>query len=128
MPKPRILICDDEEGVRESLKLILEERYDLQTAENGEEAVQHVASAPFDVMLLDIKMPRMDGMETLRRVRQLAPNMPVLILTAYHSMDIAKEAVRLGAKDYISKPFEKDQLLEIIEQLLKRSSQLRNNL
>ena len=121
MSKTRILICDDEEGVRESLKLILEERFDLQTAENGEEAVQHVASAPFDVMLLDIKMPRMDGMETLKRVRQLAPSMPVLILTAYHSVDIAKEAVRLGAHDYLSKPFDKAELLGAIEQLLRKS-------
>ena len=123
MDKPRVLICDDEEGVRESLKLILDERYDLHTAENGEEAVQHVASAPFDLMLLDIKMPRMDGIETLKRVRQIAPTMPVLILTAYHSMDIAKDAIRLGAQDYLPKPFEKDQLLAAIEQLLRKRQQ-----
>ena len=118
MNRPKILVCDDEEGVRESLKLILEDRYDVQTAEHGEQAIEYVAQAPYDMMLLDIKMPRMDGIEALRRVRQLAPSMPILILTAYHSMDIAKEAIRLGAQDYLSKPFDKDQLLDAIAHLL----------
>ena len=121
MEKARVLICDDEEGVRESLKLILEDHYTVSAAEHGEMAIERVAQAPYDMMLLDIKMPRMDGIEVLRRVRQLAPRMPVLILTAYHSMDIAKEAIRLGASDYLSKPFDKDQVLDAIEHLLKRN-------
>ena len=120
MSTARILICDDEEGVRESLKLIFEGRYEVTSADNGEEAVAHLAQASYDLLCLDLKMPRMDGMDTLRRVRQLAPSLPVLILTAYHSVDIAKEAIRLGAKDYISKPFDKDQLLEAVERLLAR--------
>ena len=120
MGKPRVLICDDEEGVRESLKLILEERYDLEMVENGEAAVGRVAQAPFDVMCLDLKMPRMDGAETLRRVRQLAPHMPVLILTAYQSVDIAKDMLRHGATDYLSKPFDQQEVLTVIEQLLKK--------
>ena len=121
MSKQRILVCDDEEGVRESLKLILEDHYDVHAAEHGEAAITCVAQAPYDIMLLDIKMPRMDGIEALRRVRQLAPRMPELVLTAYHSMDIAKEAIRLGASDYLSKPFDKDQVLDAIEHLLKRN-------
>ena len=123
MNKPRILICDDEEGVRESLKLILAEAYDVTSAEEGEEAVGRVAQAPFDVMCLDLKMPRMDGMETLRRVRQIAPTMPVLILTAYQSVDIAKDMLRHGATDYLSKPFDKQQVLAVIAQLLAKSKQ-----
>jgi len=124
MTKPRVLICDDEEGVREALKLVLEERYDVVEAEHGEEAVQHLSQAPFDLLCLDIKMPRMDGMETLKRVRELSPRMPVLILTAYQSVDIAKEATKLGATDYVSKPFDKTEVLTIIEKLLKRRQSL----
>ncbi len=121
MPRARILICDDEEGVRESLKLILSDHYDVTAAEHGEQAVQHLAQAAYDVLILDLKMPRMDGIETLGRVRQIAPQLPVLILTAYQSVDIAKEAIRLGANDYLSKPFERDEVLSCVDRLLSRS-------
>ncbi len=118
MPRPRILICDDEEGVRESLRLILEERYDVDVAEGGAEAVAHVAQQPYQLLFLDIKMPQMDGLETLKRVRKLAPTMPVVILTAYQSMDIAKQTLKLGANDYLSKPFDRAQILDAVKQLL----------
>ena len=88
MARPKILICDDEEGVREALKLVLDSRYDLTIAEDGEEAVTRISEAAYDILILDIKMPRMDGIEALKRIRQLAPSMPILILTAeasYHA-------------------------------------------
>jgi DNA-binding response OmpR family regulator len=120
MAPARILICDDEEGVRESLKLILEDTYQLEVAMDGAEAVRRVAEAPFALMILDLKMPQMDGIETLRRVRKISATMPVLILTAYQSVDIAKESVRLGANDYLSKPFDSTQVLEVVSRLLSR--------
>ena len=69
--KKRILVCDDEEGIRESLKLILENDYDLDFAKNGDEAIQKMKSAPADITLLDIKMPKRDGLETLKELRKI---------------------------------------------------------
>lgn len=120
MNKPVILICDDEEGIRESLRLILDGDYTLRFAADGDQALQQIHQSPPDLLFLDMKLPRMDGLETLRRIRDLAPQVPVLILTAYHSMEIAKEAVRLGAADYIPKPFDGGRVLQAIRQALER--------
>ena len=117
--KHTILICDDEEGIRESFKLILDGKYDLKFAVTGIEAVDMLKTLSPDVMLLDIKMPKMHGMEILKQVKRLRPLLPVIIVTGYQSVEMAQEALKLGAADYIPKPFESKQILKAVEQSLK---------
>ena len=119
MAKTRILIADDEEGIRESLTLILGEDYDLVFATNGEEALTRLRRETFGVALLDIKMPKLDGMEVLKRLNGSRHATPVIMLTAYQSVELAQDAVRLGARDYLPKPFERDQILSAIRDVLK---------
>ena len=121
MPRARILIADDEEGIRESLNLILGDHYDLEFARDGEETLAKLTNGSvFGVALLDIKMPKLDGMEVLRRLRGTGNTTPILMLTAYQSVELAKEAVRLGAMDYLPKPFEREQILNAIRGVLAR--------
>lgn len=115
--KPRILIADDEEGIRESLSLILGEDYELVFATDGEETLARIGDDGFKLVLLDIKMPKLDGLEVLKRLKG-RPTAPVLILTAYQSVELAKEAVKLGAVDYLPKPFERDQILNAVRGVL----------
>ncbi len=120
MGRTRILIADDEEGIRESLNLILAEEYDLIFAKDGEETLARLNSEPFELVLLDIKMPKLDGLEVLRRLKSTNPIPPVLVLTAYQSVELAKEAVKLGALDYLPKPFEREQILNAVRGVLAR--------
>ena len=113
-----ILVCDDEEGVRESLKLILEKEYDVIFAANGGEAVQKMKTLPVDLVILDIKMPRKDGLETLRELKKIKPSAKVIIATGYRSVDTAQEASRLGATDYITKPFDRNSILATAKKYL----------
>ena len=118
MGKQRILICDDERGVRDSLKLILDTEYQLIFATNGQEALETLKKEPVDLAILDVKMPLMNGMETLRGVKSLRPSPRVLIITGYESSDVASEAIQAGADDYLTKPFERDKVREKVRALL----------
>jgi DNA-binding response OmpR family regulator len=118
MPKPTILIADDEEGIRESLNLILGDDYDLTYAVDGEETIAKAQRQRFGAILLDIKMPKLDGLEVLKRLRQTDTKVPILMLTAYQSVELAKEAVRLGADNYLPKPFEREQILSAVRKAL----------
>ena len=113
--KPTILICDDEEGIRESFKLILDELYQLKFAHNGLEALEILKHTTPDLMMLDIKMPKMHGMEILKQVKKLKPSLPVIIVTGYQSVEMAQEALKNGAADYIPKPFESKQIITAIK-------------
>lgn len=113
--KKRILVCDDEEGIRESLKLILEKDYDLEFAQNGDEALEKAKAVPIDITILDIKMPKKDGLETLKELKKMNPSSSVIIATGYKSVDIAEEAMKLGASDYIVKPFDRDKIARIVK-------------
>ncbi|NQT07186.1 MAG: response regulator [Candidatus Omnitrophica bacterium] len=117
--KKRVLICDDEEGVRESLNLILEKDYDVAFATNGDEAVKYIKNNPTDLIILDIKMPKTNGIEALREIKKERPNIGVVIATGYQSAEIAEETIKLGASDYITKPFDRKNVLEIIKNCLK---------
>lgn len=110
--RKKILICDDEFGIRESLKLILEDAYDLDFASSGSEAVNKIKNSYFDGLILDIKMPAKDGLETLEEVKAISPETKVIIATGYQSVETASKAVKLGAVDYITKPFESEEVLE----------------
>ncbi len=115
--RKKILICDDEESVRESLNLILEDDYDLDFASNGSEAVQKIKNENYDGALLDIKMPSKDGLETLEEIKRISPDMKVIIVTGYQSVETASKAVKLGAMDYITKPFESKKVLETVRKI-----------
>lgn len=108
----RLLICDDEEGSRESLNLILEKEYLLDFASSGKEALQKVKAATYDGLLLDIKMPQQNGLETLEKIKKITPDIKVIIETGYQSVETAARAVKLGAIDYITKPFDSDEVRE----------------
>lgn len=118
MAKARILIADDEEGIRESLNLILGEEYQLEFAQDGEETLAKLRSDGFELALLDIKMPKLDGLEVLRRLKGAKVATPILVLTAYQSVELAKEAIKLGARDYLPKPFERERILSAVRGVL----------
>lgn len=117
----KVLICDDEEGIRESLKLILEKEYKLLFATNGNEAIDIIKKDPADVVIMDIKMPRMDGIETMRKLKEISPDVKILVTSGYKSVETAKEAVSAGASDYIVKPFDRKEILNAVKQLVPSS-------
>ena len=114
MTKRHILIADDEEGIRESLNLILGDHYVLTFAVDGQDALRKLSNGGYDLALLDIKMPKLDGLEVMKRLKAQRITLPIMILTAYQSVELAKEAVNLSAVDYLPKPFERDQILKAI--------------
>lgn len=117
--KPIVLICDDEEGIRESFKLILEDKYDLRFAINGLEALEQLKTLSPKAMLLDIKMPKVHGMEILKKVKAAHPTLPVIIVTGYQSVEMAQEALRHGAADYIPKPFDSKIIQKAVATIIK---------
>jgi DNA-binding NtrC family response regulator len=113
--KISILIVDDEESVRDSLhNWFIEDGYDVERAENAKNALLMLESRTFDIILADIKMPGMDGMEMHRRIRALNRDTIVIIMTAFASVDTAVQALKDGAYDYITKPFDPDDLSHLI--------------
>ena len=127
IPK-RILIVDDEESFRHMLSVILiKEGYEVEASSNGEEGLQKAAASPFDHILCDIRMPRMDGLEFLREVKKAGGQAPVIMMSAYGTMDTAIEAMKLGAYDYISKPFKPDEILLTLRKAEEREQLRREN-
>ena len=111
LKKYTILVADDEENVRNLLYEILEEEdYNVIEAKNGLEAVKAVNEKYPDCVLLDVRMPVMDGMEAFLKIRDIAPDLPVIFITAYGSSDIAIKAMKKGAYDYLTKPFDIDEI------------------
>jgi heterodisulfide reductase subunit A len=112
----RILVVDDETIVRDSLKDWLEDDgFSVDTASSGEEALERLGQEGFDLLLVDIKMPGMDGVEVLRRAKESVPEMPVIMITAYATVDTAVEAMKVGALDYLIKPFDPEKLVPMVE-------------
>ncbi|MDD3375302.1 MAG: response regulator [Candidatus Omnitrophica bacterium] len=121
MSNLKILIVDDEEGIRESLKLILEDYYNLILAEDGEQALEILEnSSDIALVLMDIKMPKMSGLETLESMKEKHAQLKVIIVTGYKSVETATEAVRLGASGYIVKPFKSDEVLATVRSTMKK--------
>ena len=118
--KANILIVDDEMGPRESLRMILKPHYNVYTAERGEQAVEILAEATIDLVTVDLKMPGIPGTKILEKVKQKDPSIEAIIITGYGSMDSAIEGLRLGAFDYISKPFDVNHVLDLIHRALER--------
>jgi len=122
MSKPaRILVVDDELGIREGCRRALTPHgFEVDVAENAAMGLRKLREAQFDVLLLDIMMPGMSGLEMLRQVRQLAPNIIVIIITGYATVELSVQAIREGAHDFIAKPFTSELLLQVIERELER--------
>ncbi|MBZ0241660.1 MAG: response regulator, partial [Bacteroidales bacterium] len=118
---PRILIIDDEQSIRRTLREILEyEKYQVEDAENGMDAIQLVKEQEFDVILCDIKMAGMDGIETLEAIKQLTES-PVIMISGHGTIETAVEAIKKGAYDYIAKPPDLNRLLITIKNALDKS-------
>lgn len=119
----KILIADDEQSIRRTLREILEfEKYKVDEAADGLECLARVKQESYDVIILDIKMPRMDGMETLEKIQLLAPDTPVVMISGHASIDTAVEAVKKGAFDFIAKPPDLNRLLITIRNAMDKSS------
>lgn len=119
---PSVLIIDDERPIRQTLREILEyEKFTVSEAENGQEGVEMVKAQKFDVVLCDIKMPKMDGIEVLEKIQDIT-DVPVVMISGHGNIDTAVEAIKKGAFDYISKPPDLNRLLVTIRNALDRSN------
>lgn len=118
--KPHILVVDDEMGPRESLKMILHPYYNVHTADRGVQAVEMLKQVPVDLVTVDLKMPGFSGINVLEKVKQHDPDIEAIIITGYGSLDTAIEGLRLGAFDYISKPFDVNHILSLVRRGLDR--------
>jgi len=119
----KILIIDDESSIRRTLKEILVfEKFEVDEAMDGLEGLAKLKAHPYDVVLLDIKMPRMDGMEALERIQEIRPHIPVVMISGHATIDTAVESVKKGAFDFISKPPDLNRLLITIRNAMDRSS------
>jgi DNA-binding NtrC family response regulator len=124
----RILVVDDEQHVRSSLAIwFREEGYQVSVAEGGKEALEIASREPPDILLVDIKMPGMDGLEVQRRMHAMLPEATVILMTAYAAVDTAVQALKDGAYDYIVKPFDPDDLSRLVRKAAERYSLLTEN-
>jgi DNA-binding NtrC family response regulator len=124
-----VLVADDEESMRFFLvKTLRRAGYSVTAVENGRQAVDRVVEDTYDVLLVDLKMPGMDGIAVLEAVREISPDAVVLIMTGHGSVENALEAMKRGAADYITKPFHRDAILLRIERSLERRRTVRENL
>ena len=120
MTDRRILIVDDELSVRSSLEeWFREDGFAVETAEDGQAALRAMDRGPYDIVLLDLKMPGMDGISVQKRVREIDPEAMIIILTAYASVQTAVEALKLGAFDYVTKPVDPDDLSNLVRNALR---------
>jgi len=128
MPKLNILIVEDGQTQREQLRDFLRsEGHAVSEAENGEQALRIVFNGHFDLILLDYKMPGMDGVEVLKEVKRLNPEIDVIIITAYGTIETAVEALKLGAYDYITKPVDLDELVILANRLAEQRQLIQEN-
>jgi len=127
--KARILVVDDEEIVVKScLRILGEGDYEAEGVESGEEALRRIEARPYDVVILDIMMPKVDGLEVLRRVKESHPDIDVIMVTGLSQIDTAVRSMKLGAFDYLPKPFDPDELKVVVGRALERRRLLQENL
>ena len=117
----RILVVDDELGPRESLRMLLKPSYQIQTADSGRAALDQIPAYRPDIVILDIKMPELDGLEVLRRIKRIDPAIEVVMITAYASLETVKMALTHGAFEYLIKPFSRQDLEDVVRRALGRA-------
>lgn len=119
MKEERILVVDDERIVRDSLEVLLrEEGFGVDCVEGGREALEMVRSRDYAGVLLDLRMPGIDGIETLRELRRLVPSLPIVMMTAFAEVPTAVAAMKSGARDYVTKPFDPDEICQVVRQVV----------
>jgi signal transduction histidine kinase len=118
---PQILVIDDEMGPRESLRMLLKPNYQVHTADCVEAGLKVLKEKQPDTIVMDIRMPGMTGIEGLRKIREIDPHLSVIMLTGFGALETAKEALRLGANDYISKPFDAREMRDVISRNVERT-------
>ena len=122
MGKKRALVIDDEKIVLDTVKKILDETYDVEVTLSGRQGLEWAVRKDYDVVLTDIRMPDIGGMLVLRDIKRAKPTMPVLIITGYASVNSAVQAMKLGAADYIEKPFTPDDLLKAVDLAIEKAA------
>jgi DNA-binding NtrC family response regulator len=124
----RVLVVDDDDALRESLELVLaEEGYEVTAAADGRRALERISAEPIDIVLCDVRMPGMDGMELLPELVRRLPNATVVMMSAFGSSDLAVEALRRGAYDYLAKPFQPSEILLTLRKACERERLRRAN-
>ena len=121
MTQFRVLLVDDETEFLETLvKRLRKRKLDVTSAESGKEALQMLQQNPVDVVVLDVRMPDMDGLETLKEIKKLRPAVEVIMLTGHANVEVAMQGMELGAFDYLMKPMDIDELLYKLQDAYKR--------
>lgn len=121
MRKIKILIIDDDEKICQNLKTLLEKKdYNADYVLSGEEGIRYVENKKVSIVILDLKMPGLDGEATLKKIKEINPNVGIMILTGYPSLDSAVSLLKNGAHDYISKPYDIDDIVRAVEGLIKK--------
>ena len=120
LPRSRVLIVDDEVGPRESLRMLLKMAYEIKTADGGNAALREIGEFRPDLVIMDVKMPEMDGLEALRRIKRQDPSIEVVMITAYASLETVKLALSHGAFEYLIKPFSRQDLDDVVRRALLR--------
>ena len=128
MPFNHVLVVDDEESMRHLLSVILTDRgYEVRAVSNGEDALRELSARDYDLVLSDVRMPRMDGLVLLRRALELHPDLTFIVMSAYGTHDTAIEAMKAGAYDYVSKPFKPDEVVLVLRKAEERLRLSREN-
>jgi len=119
--KGKILVVEDEKSMREVLRMLLEaENYEVMTAKNGLEGISHIDSDIFDLVITDMKMPKVNGFEVLKKIKEISPETIVIMITAFGTKESAVEAMKIGAYDYIHKPFNIDEIRLIVRKAIEK--------
>src|SRR2546430_12011763 len=129
-PKGTLLIVDDEEGPRQSLRIVFKDDYNILLADNGNKAIELMKQHSVDAAVLDIRMSGMSGVELLGKLKEINPAVEVIMLTAYETIETARQALRLGACDYLTKPFDISTMRAAIANAMERhtlSEEIRAN-
>jgi two-component system response regulator AtoC len=127
--RDHILVIDDEPAPRQAVVMVLKDEYNVSTAAGAHEGLEYISQNPVDLVIMDIRMPEMDGITALQEIKKRHLNVEVILLTAYANLDTARDAVLSGAFDYLIKPFDKDELLLLVKKGLEKkhaSKQLKN--
>ena len=126
----RILVIDDEVDMLMLLRMIIEDNtdYDVETTNNPSEGLKNLTEKEYDLVITDLKMPGMDGIELFDELKEIRPGIPVIIITAYGSLETADEAMKKGVVDFITKPFRKDHILFTIKRVLELANVRKENI
>lgn len=120
--KGSVLIVDDESGPRESLRMILKSIYDVHTVENGKDALNFISQEKVDLVTLDLNMPGLSGIEVLRAIKKLWPDIEVIVITGCGTLRHAQQAINYGARNFISKPFDVADIIAAVSKAFERRS------